>query len=1029
MLAWGEVSTSAIQAQLLAAVNANLSYRVTSAAAASHVVAFPTHGPLDERLGYTRIPAFRHMLERFGFHVVEAARASSALVTLTRLGIPPPYPETDTVGFVIEGVGGQRLFAAAPEPVRFESYDEIPPLVVHALSFIEDRRVDDLSAPRRNPAVDWARLGKAMLVHGGRTLGLPLRNEGGSTLAVQLEKYRHSEDGLTSSSVDKLQQILAASLRAYRDGPDTREARRRIVLEYLNTMPLAAAPGFGEIHGLKDGLRVWFKVDPEAVCVALQGDTVQATVGRQERVEDRAWAFKHVLALLCAVRAPTEFLLQDHEALEERADGYTTLLEREGVIDSAFARDVRATPLVFPPARRTPVRFIAAPQRKAPNLIRTEVLRLLGTRDFYELDRLHLFVESTLDVKLQNAATALFDSLADPDFVGAHGLVGPRLLESGDPARVRYSLLLCESTPEGNLVRVHADNLELPLDLNRGVKLELGSTAKLRTLAHYLDVMASLHEGFVSLPAESLEHRMATARDNLTRWAAWTIAEHPDIGLEEFLGRALDRKYSASPGEAFFTGGGMHRFHNFDPTDDRRTLTVRQATVRSTNLVFIRLMRDLVSYHTARLPYDARAVLADRDDPVGRHLLEEEADAEARAVVEIAYRDFHGENEEQIVRHLLGARQGPLRRLAMLYFAWHPGASSDSLAHWLATRTGEPAIAADLAPRLKGAYGMPRLTLADYGYLLDTHPLRLWCAGRLVAEPQLSLDDLMAQSEPSRRAASTWLLETRHRGAQERRLRTRIERDAFAQMTPSWRRLGFPFETLVPSYATAIGSSADRPAALADLMGIIVNDGLYRPARCVERLRFASETPYYTALEAAPDSAQRVMPAAAARVLRGVLAQVVEQGTAQRIRGAFAENGDTLAVGGKTGSGDNRYLARDGRPSSMRHVSRTAAFTFYLGDRYFGVLTASVEGAQALQYVFTSSLPLAVLKLLAPAIEERLDNATSGDRERGGSMATLLAPNNVVSVRDSPLAAPAEDEFARLAADSHLGTRRTAATH
>ena len=113
----------------------------------------------------------------------------------------------------------------------------------------------------------------------------------------------------------------------------------------------------------------------------------------------------------------------------------------------------------------------------------------------------------------------------------------------------------------------------------------------------------------------------------------------------------------------------------------------------------------------------------------------------------------------------------------------------------------------------------------------------------------------------------------------------------------------------------------------------------------------------------------------------------------------------------------------------MRHVSRTAAFTFYLGDRYFGVLTASVEGAQALQYVFTSSLPLAVLKLLAPAIEERLDNATSGDRERGGSMATLLAPNNVVSVRDSPLVAPAEDEFARLAADSHLGTRRTAATH
>jgi hypothetical protein len=33
----------------------------------------------------------------------------------------------------------------------------------------------------------------------------------------------------------------------------------------------------------------------------------------------------------------------------------------------------------------------------------------------------------------------------------------------------------------------------------------------------------------------------------------------------------------------------------------------------------------------------------------------------------------------------------------------------------------------------------------------------------------------------------------------------------------------------VPSYATAIGSSADRPLALAELMGIIVNDGQRRP--------------------------------------------------------------------------------------------------------------------------------------------------------------------------------------------------------
>jgi membrane peptidoglycan carboxypeptidase len=840
-----------------------------------------------------------------------------------------------------------------------------------------------------------------MLVQGGRTLGLPLANEGGSTLAVQLEKYRHSQEGLTSSSVDKIQQIVSASLRAYQGGPDTREARRRIVLEYLNSMPLAAAPGVGEIHGLKDGLRTWFNADPDAVCDELRMGGPESERGHHD--EDRAWAFKHVLALLCAVRAPTEFLLRDHERLEKRTDAYASLLEREGVIDSTFAREVRATPLVIAPMRRNPPsRFVVSPERKAPNLIRNEVLRLLGTRDFYDLDRLHLYVESTLDVKLQNATTALFDSLAEPEYLAAHGLVGPHLLESGDPSAVRYTLLLYESTPQGNLVRVHADNLERPLDLNRMAKLELGSTAKLRTLAHYLEVMASLYDEMSALPPDSLQARMEQAQDKLTQWSAGTLIDQPEIGLEAFLDQSMDREYSANPGEWFFTGGGMHAFHNFDKADNSRKLTIRQATVRSTNLVFIRLMRDLVRFHAARLPYDAHAVMENADDPLRHQMLEEEADAEARAIVNIAYRDFHDKNEDRVVTRILGP-EPTLRRLAMLYYAWHPGTSADSLAQWLTARTHEPAVAADVAPRLQKAYGKPNLTMADYGYLLDTHPIRVWCAGRLAADPSLSREQLMTESEPSRREASEWLLGTRHRGAQDRRLRTRIERDAFARMAPAWRRLGFPFESLVPSYATAIGSSADRPTALADLMGIIVNDGLFRPARAIERLRFAAETPYYTALEATPDSAQRVMPAEAAQVLRGVLAQVVEEGTARRIRGAFAENGDTLQVGGKTGSGDNRYLNRNGRPSSMSRVSRTAAFTFYLGDRYFGVLTASVEGPQALNYVFTSSLPLSVLKLLAPAIDDRLATAPEPPHASapatGSPSAALLAQKGQGSTR------------------------------
>lgn len=57
---------------------------------------------------------------------------------------------------------------------------------------------------------------------------------------------------------------------------------------------------------------------------------------------------------------------------------------------------------------------------------------------------------------------------------------------------------------------------------------------------------------------------------------------------------------------------------------------------------------------------------------------------------------------------------------------------------------------------------------------------------------------------------------------------------------------------------------------------------------------------------------------------------------------------------------------------SARPVNRTATFVFYIGDRYYGVLTAFVPGSQAGGYEFTSSLPLSVLKLAAPIINQQL---------------------------------------------------------
>src|SRR5262249_46298598 len=160
-------------------------------------------------------------------------------------------------------------------------------------------------------------------------------------------------------------------------------------------------------------------------------------------------------------------------------------------------------------------------------------------------------------------------------------------------------------------------------------------------------------------------------------------------------------------------------------------------------------------------------------------------------------------------------------------------------------------------------------------------------------------------------------------------------------------------------------SSADRPIALAQLMGIILNDGVRLPIQRVETLRFAAGTPYETVLEPQLQKGEQVMEPAVAQALREVLAGVVQNGTARRLADAFvAKDGTHFVAGGKTGSGDNRYQTRQW----SRAVSRTGTFAFYIGDRYFGVMTAYVGGDKAAGYVFTSALPVTALKLLAPTL-------------------------------------------------------------
>ena len=984
-----EFQTSLLQSWIFTSTNERLFYSLEDGP--SKVIAFPRAGPFDERRGYSKVPLFETRLTAQNYRITQQVRQSETMLTLEEHGVSPPYPERPDAGLEIVGADGAPLFRYGQSEFLFEKIDDIPPLLVKTLLFLENRDLDHPATPWQNPVIEWDRTLKAVLLYVGAKLHMPVPVQGGSTLAVQLEKFRHSPNGRTDTPLEKLRQIVGASLKAYREGANTRAWRERIIVDYINTVPLAAAPGYGEIHGLGEALYAWF---------GLRLSDAAAALNTPGRTPAKVRAFKHILTLLISVRAPSVFLVDERDSLEEKVDQFTRLLARAGVIDWEFAAEVQETPIRFlPTAPLAPQP--SSSRNKAANAIRTSMMDALGVNNLYDLNRLHLQVRSTFNVSLQKQVTDFLHQLADPEFVSAQGLRGERLLENDDPSKVIYSFLLVEATPAGNLVRVQADNFAAPFDFNQSVKLELGSTAKLRTVTHYLEVMKKLYDQFTGTSSKQVAE-VQEPRDPLTRWALETLRQDKSIALPAFLELAMERRYSASPYEEFFTGGGLHHFENFEKEDNNRILSLRDAFRNSVNLVFIRLMRDLVAYHRARLPYDAEDVLANPANPQRQKMLQEIAEDESRQALRRAYQSYAKQTPEAITARLVGSKKNIERRLTILFFTWHIGASESELKSWF--EKNQLAVEDVDLGKLFRAYNNPRLGLTDYAYLLALHPLDLWCASELRKDPDLSWEKLWGRSGDARRMGSAWLLNSRNRRAQDLRLRIRLEKEAFNRMTPYWQRLGFPFKTMVPTYATAIGSSSDRPVALAELVGILVNDGTRRPSVSLTTVHFAAGTPYETRLDRAPEKAEQVVAPEIARVVRRSMADVVEQGTARRLNGVFQlTDGKVLKVGGKTGSGDNRFVtfSRSGAVLTSRATNRTATFVFYIGERYFGVITAYVQGREAENYHFTSALPVTLLKLLSPTLLAKWnDPGTPSEKE------------NTAAIGATPKLAAGEKRFA-----------------
>jgi membrane peptidoglycan carboxypeptidase len=977
---YAEMRTSFLQSWVFSSLARQMTYSL--APGASSDIRFPKFGPYDERLGYTALPGYIRSLEAHRFTIARQARWSPALRDFVDEGGYAIYGEKPRAGLTLLGRNGTPLYRVRYPSRAFADFRDVPPLVTKSLMFIEDHYLLDPSDPWRDPAIQWNRF---MLAFAGRIAGIfdrHLREGGASTLATQIEKFEHSPGGRTGSAGEKLRQMLTAATRAYRSGRNTLRARQHILAAYLNAEPFGSWPGHGEVTGVPDALWIWYGTRfREAQRVLRERPATHAELARQGRV------YREVLSLLLAGRRPAYYLNVNRAALEALTDHYLRLMSAAGVIERPLYNAALHARLHFrralPPP--PPTSFV---WNKATNWLRDELVSLLHAGNYYNLDHLDLTAYSTIDAAAQKRVTDVLANLANPAYDRSLGLYGKQLLGPASPARIDWSFVLYEKGRDANFVRVHADSLNQPFDINSGAKLQLGSTAKLRTLVTYLDIVDELYHRLSGWPRRKLLSTAAKSPDALTKWAASWLANRPGAPLQAMLDAAMQRTYSGSP-SAFFTDGGVEVFANFAKWENQSNPTVSTAFQYSINNAFIRIMRDIVNYYIAQGGEATQRLLTDPNDPQRMVYLKRFADAESKVYMGRFYKEYAGLTSDEALAKLARHTGPSLKRLAVVFRSVKPNARIAELRAFVSRYMPHAAIDDDALWDAYRQASVHLFSLEDRGYIAGVHPLALWLVAYLRKHPSATRTEVMQASAKVREQVYGWLFTAKNPHKQTFRIRELLEEQAFGKILQDWRWQGYPFQYLIPSYATAIGVSGDRPSALADLMGVIMNDGVRVPTVDLRRLHFAAGTPYETDMRAQPRR-KRVLSREVAQTVRKALLTVVNGGTGAAVQGAYhAGDGAPLAVGGKTGTGDNRFdtWGAGRRLIAQRIVDRTATFVFYLGDRFFGTITGYVPGAVAGQYHFTSALAVRVLRALQPALAPLIDAPPAGTALRAVSRA------------------------------------------
>ncbi len=770
LLAWYEINTSALSSQPLIDIAAgkmattvettNLCKNFASAA-----------GPVDDRRGYMHAPA---ICERVTARGLEQVSENVSWLRRTVFGVDlfTIYNEKAQAGFEIRDMNGATLYRAQFPQHVYKDFDAIPKEFLHALVFVENKELLGDNAPTRNPAVEWLRLVMAGL---GYLFGTG-DGAGASTLAIQLEKFRHSPGGNSNRSArEKFRQVMTASVRAKMNGSNTMPRRRDIALEYINGLPLSAV-STGEVHGLGDGLALWTGEDFEAANALMhrpEHDLSDAEMARKGEITRKG------LSLIMSLTMPDKFLrpgftvvvdgerLSGREALDRRLEKYLPLFRREGILSERLYAAVAAAKVTY----TTPEDHIRSREKieqKSVNMLRAELSQLMNVKGgLYGLDRIDGSANSTIHGQVSKDINRFLRFAKTPEGAKRIGLVGDKLLPSAETAaRVDFAFTLYAITERGNVLRVEEDTSDQPLNLNRHVKAGYGSTAKLRTFVDYLEVVKFLHQRYQGQDPETLKGIKLHPKDGITRWALDYLADpETDKSLSGMQNAALERRYSANPHETFFTSGGVHPpIANFDSKDNHTNPTVREALYRSINLPFIRIMRDIVYFTQSQKMQVDPEIFTDPANAQRRDYLEKFVHAEGTQFMWRFWKQQSNKTPEEVLRDLAAKTSRSPDQLAAIYRTVHPLGRFEEMRSYILKECTEclpdPEPGYEPAPdeikklakqeqyfRAKyDEYAPGQFDINDLGYRArPVHPLELWLARHKAANHADAITTLHGQ--------------------------------------------------------------------------------------------------------------------------------------------------------------------------------------------------------------------------------------------------------------------------------------------